>query len=60
MPGKKHDDDDDDSELYHGERGDAWRKFERDTLAQARGKFAKTDRCSYRSALLKMDEGTAL
>ena len=40
MSSKKNEDDDE-SKLYYGERGDAWRTFERDIMARGRGKFSK-------------------
>ena len=44
-------DDDRDYKLtFSCERGGPWRKFKRDFLAVARGKFAKDDRYSFRTA----------
>ena len=53
----KKSEDDDESKLYYGERGDAWRTFQRDIMARGRGKFSKGDRYSFKQAFLKMDEG---
>ena len=47
--------DDDDNRLkpYKGERGGTFRTFRRDFLAQARGKFSKDDRFSFKEIFLK-------
>ena len=49
--------DEDDKELYQGERGPAWRKYRRDMLSTARGKFSKNDKFSFKQAMLGTDEG---
>ena len=51
--------DEDDKELYQGERGPAWRKYRRDMLSTARGKFSKNDKYSFKQAMLGTDEGGA-
>ena len=42
---------------YNGERGGAFRKYKRDFLSLARGRFAKDDRYSFMTAFLRTDEG---
>lgn len=49
--------DEDDKDLYNGERGPAWRKYRRDMLSTARGKFSKNDKYSFKQAMLGTDEG---
>ena len=49
--------DEDDKELYLGERGPAWRKYRRDMLSTARGKFSKNDKYTFKQAMLGTDEG---
>ena len=49
--------DEDDNNLYNGERGPAWRKYRRDMLSTARGKFSKNDKYSFKQAMLGTDEG---
>ena len=48
--------DEDDKDLYNGERGPAWRKYRRDMLSTARGKFSKNDKYSFKQAMLGTDE----
>ena len=58
MSSGNNDKDSDDYHLsYDGERGPKWRKFSRDLLARARGKYSKDDRYAWSTAFLKMDEG---
>ena len=54
-------DDDDDKDSwrisYDGTRGPKWRAFRRDFMQKARGRYAKDDRFSFKTAYLKLDEG---
>ena len=57
MSSGNNDKDSDDYHLsYDGERGPKWRKFSRELLARARGKYSKDDRYAWSTAFLKMDE----
>ena len=47
------DDDRDKKLVFSCERGASWRTFKRDFLAVARGKFAKDDRFSFRTAAVR-------
>ena len=54
-----HDDDQDDRHKlkYDCKRGPAFRKFRRDFLTVARGKFSKDDRYSFYKTYMRLDEG---